>query len=91
MRLGVHFMPDFATTAGTSQQLPGQGTDDKNCVSIILEEGRELSHPDMPVGPLELFAEVCVRYQPRGSERRSQAGGGPTRNVLDSASQRSKQ
>lgn len=90
MRLGVHFISDFPTAVGTTQQLPGQGTDDANYVSIILEEGRDISHPDMPVGPLELFAEVCVCYQPRGSERRSPAGGDPTRNVPDRASQRSK-
>lgn len=88
MRLGIHFMPDFPSAAVTAEQLSGQESDDANYASIILEEGRELSHPDMPVGPLDLFAEVCVHYQPRGSERRSPTGGEPTRTVPGGASQR---
>lgn len=82
-------MPDFPSAAGTTEQLPGQESDDANYVSIILEEGREISHPEMPVGPLDLFAEVCVHYQPRGGERRSQTGGEPARTVPVGASQRS--
>lgn len=82
-------MPDFPSAAGTAKQLPAWGTDDANFVSIFLEEGRELSHPDMPVGPLDLFVEVSVHYQPRGGEGRSWAAGEPTRNVPGSASHRS--
>ncbi|CAM9161364.1 unnamed protein product, partial [Laminaria digitata] len=95
MRLGVHFLSDFPCAPGPlpgqlSGQLPGQGgADDANFVTIVLEEGRNLSHPDMPVGPLELFAEACVHYHPRGGERRYHAVGEPTRNVSGRASQRS--
>lgn len=31
-------------------------------VTLVLEEGRDLTHPDLKAGPRELFAEVSIRY-----------------------------
>ena len=84
MRLRAHFMPDFPSAVGTAKQFRGQGdNDDDNTsfVTIVLEEGRDLSHPDMPVGPLDLFAEVSVHYQSRGRDQRPRFVGGAARNV----------
>lgn len=39
--------------------------DDANTefLTVVLEEGRHLTHPDLLVGPLELFAEMTVDFQ----------------------------
>lgn len=34
-------------------------------LTIVLEEGRDLKHPDMPAGPLELFAETFLDFELR--------------------------
>lgn len=35
--------------------------DDAPRVTLVLEEGRDLTHPDLQAGPRELFAEVSIR------------------------------
>lgn len=45
-------------------------------LTVVLEEGRHLSHPGLLVGPFELFAEVTVDYQPGKEARGHQASCG---------------
>lgn len=36
---------------------------DAEFLMVVLEEGRRLGHPNLLVGPFELFAEITVDYQ----------------------------
>lgn len=60
-------------TAGISAQGPSSGrTTVRNdapgakIITVVLEEGRCLTHPDCPVGPLELFAEMVLHVENSG-------------------------
>lgn len=57
-------MPDLnSAVASTNLPLPKKGNPNDQALTVVLEEGRELSHPDLRTGPRELFAEVFVDYQ----------------------------
>ncbi|CAM9315535.1 unnamed protein product [Ectocarpus fasciculatus] len=71
IHLRIHFMPRRQhPTTGISAQLRSSGrttirndAPGANVITVVLEEGRYLTHPDCPVGPLELFAEIVLHVE----------------------------
>ncbi|CAM9284052.1 unnamed protein product [Ectocarpus sp. 4 AP-2014] len=71
IHLRIHVMPRLLhPTAGISAQGQSSGrTTVRNdapgakIITIVLEEGRCLTHPDYPIGPLELFAEIVLHVE----------------------------
>lgn len=69
-------------TAGIPAQRPSSGrTTVRNdapgakIITVVLEEGRNLTHPDCPVGPLELFAEIVLHAGSSGGVREPACNG----------------
>lgn len=89
IRLRVHFVPALQhPAAGLSIEGPPArpntefGNSSAEFLTVVLEEGRHLGHPDLVVGPFELFAEITVDYQlgnVRGDEASCGTGTGVCR------------
>lgn len=62
IHLRMHFIPTKEYSGvppwPTGRQSTGYG--DAASITIVLHEGRHLTHPDMPEGPLEPFAETFL-------------------------------
>lgn len=85
IRLRLHFIPALQHPATGLLSFEGpparpntelDKNPDAEFLTVVLEEGRHLSHPDLLVGPFELFAEVSVDYQ-LGNARENEAPYGP--------------
>ncbi|CAM9960681.1 unnamed protein product [Scytosiphon promiscuus] len=69
IRLRIHYTPRVLHPArglipdrlSSPQQQAQDGND--SFLTIIIEEGRDLTHQALPVGPLDLFSEVLVEAQ----------------------------
>lgn len=60
-------MPELRHALVPNKRVSEQDKDALRCISVVLEEGQNLTHPDLPAGPRELFAEVFWDCQARGS------------------------
>ncbi len=63
----MQFVPGVEHLGATSGSSTPQDSDHDTAdyLTIGLEEGRDLTHPDLPAGPLELFAETFLDVELR--------------------------
>lgn len=63
LRLRIHYIPNLQWAFESRNNLsPRYHRHNAPRLTLVLEEGRALTHPDLLAGPRELFAEVSIQY-----------------------------